>query len=762
MATGDLNIAMILKFVDQLTGPAKPALATMKKFGIASEAAGRKGVDWSNQQLAANNARRSALRGEILETAGLGFALFQALKPAVQFESAMASVSKVIDFDRSDGLKLLGDDILALTTDGRLPMAAEGIAEIIEAAGQAGVVDSALPDDEERRQLIEFATAAAKMGVAFDISAEASGEAMAQWRKSLKLSQKDALLLGDAVNHLSNNMNAKAPAIVDIIRRQGAVAMTAGLAETEVAALAAAILSGGASQEVAATGLKNFTNALVKGEAMTKKQRAVMQSLGIDAEELAERMQVDAKGGIIAVVEALAELPKHKQNAAIGQLFGEEAKGAITPLLTNIALLKEAFGLVSDEVKFAGAMQKEYEKQSATTANALIVTKSFLTALAVTAGSIVLPELNNLLATIQPIIKAMSDWAAANPELIGILARAVVGLLAFKMGSLALRWALFSALTPILQMIKFVSYIPVVMGAGIRGIGLLGRVLAWVAKGPIKMLLLGIRAIGLAAMANPISLVVAAVLALAYVIYDNWGAIVEWFKTKIEDVRAAFDQGLLRGVLKLLAEFNPFTLMHEGITALVDYILTSFVSIDLVQTGKDMIQGLWDGAGSLVITMVSAIKAKLSGIMPDWMKSAWNWVANGSDQGASQPKRDSGGPVRAGQPYWVGERAAELFVPGVSGSILSSRSVKAAMAASAMATTAIAAPSQAEIARTVDQRPAISASAFAPQSSKKIDIGQIVIHAAPGMDVEEVAMEVKRQLEALMDTSADLHDGGSF
>jgi hypothetical protein len=39
---------------------------------------------------------------------------------------------------------------------------------------------------------------------------------------------------------------------------------------------------------------------------------------------------------------------------------------------------------------------------------------------------------------------------------------------------------------------------------------------------------------------------------------------------------------------------------------------------------------------------------------------------------ANIPRRERGGPVQAGQPYIVGERRAELFVPGQSGTILPS------------------------------------------------------------------------------------------
>lgn len=44
-------------------------------------------------------------------------------------------------------------------------------------------------------------------------------------------------------------------------------------------------------------------------------------------------------------------------------------------------------------------------------------------------------------------------------------------------------------------------------------------------------------------------------------------------------------------------------------------------------------------------------------------------------------KRALGGPVTAGEPYLVGEQGLEMFVPGVSGSIVSSRNLHHALAA---------------------------------------------------------------------------------
>ncbi len=461
-----------------------------------------------------------------------------------------------------------------------------------------------------------------------------------------------------------------------------------------------------------------------------------------------------------------------------------------------------------------------------------------------------------------------------------------------------------------------------------------GRVLAWVATGPLKWLLSGVGLLskafirlGVLMLTNPIGLIIAGVAALAYVVYDNWDQIVSFFIEKVDAVKAAFDEGLLNGVFKLLAEFNPFTLAIEGMQGLVAYVMdllgvpeaivAAFREFDLFETGAELLKGLWDGMASLVPQMVAAISEKLSGIVPDWMQDAWNWVTGAEDapevsvpalsetagfaalpeeqqaavqtvervsgagelptaaymaelqQYASELQaeiaavqagidnindgpmkativapmqrdlsalqeelewvqgemvaadqraaelsaalmvinetdvrpdidtasidealvkaqrlsallqnssgvaaasvanpdgaRDRGGPVRAGMPYLVGERSPEIFVPGVSGTILPGRVLKAAMAASAMAAPVAAMPSQAEIVETLDRRPVMSTPVAAPQITRHGDTISINIYPTQGMSVEDIGREVERRLARREDARrADLHDGVDY
>lgn len=54
-----------------------------------------------------------------------------------------------------------------------------------------------------------------------------------------------------------------------MINLQGTVARLSGLAAEQTVALSAAMLAAGTSPERAATGMKNFLNALTKGEVLT-------------------------------------------------------------------------------------------------------------------------------------------------------------------------------------------------------------------------------------------------------------------------------------------------------------------------------------------------------------------------------------------------------------------------------------------------------------------------------------------------------------
>jgi TP901 family phage tail tape measure protein len=301
----------------------------------------------------------------------------------------------------------MSEDVLNLST--RLPMAAEGIGQIVAAGGQAGIA---------KNELTSFAESAVKMGVAFDQSADEAGQMMATWRTAFKLSQPAVVSLADKINYLGNTGPANAAKISAIVTRIGPLGEVAGVASGEIAAMGATIAGMGVESEIASTGIKNFMLSLTAGKSATSSQKKALSFLKINPGQLAADMQKDAKGAMLRVLESLSKVPKAKQSAVMNALFGKESLAAIAPLLTNLDLLRSNFNKVADAQIYGGSMQKEYAARAATTANNIQLFKNKMAAVSITMGDMFLPAINKGLDKLAPFIEQFRAFVKDNPETI--------------------------------------------------------------------------------------------------------------------------------------------------------------------------------------------------------------------------------------------------------------------------------------------------------------------------------------------------------
>ena len=353
--------------------------------------------------------------------------LVDGIKEAMTFESAMADVKKVVDFPSPQGFKDMQQDILNLTST--LPMIPQDIAKIVAAGGQAGI---------PREELMKFAESAAKMGVAFDITAEQAGDMMAKWRTAFKINQSDVVSLADKINYLGNTTAASAPLISDVVTRIGPLGEVGGVASGEIEALGASMVGTGVQSEVAATGIKNLILGMTAGEGATKTQAAAFQTLGLDTAEMAKKMQVDAKGAILEVLTALKALPKEKQATALSDLFGTESIGAISPLLSNLDALQANLNKVGDSSKYAGSMEAEFKARSETTENAMILMQNAFKRINIEIGNVFLPMLSQAMQSVSQIATRFADWASQHQKLAMVIGGTVVGVSALTIGISAL------------------------------------------------------------------------------------------------------------------------------------------------------------------------------------------------------------------------------------------------------------------------------------------------------------------------------------
>jgi TP901 family phage tail tape measure protein len=600
-------------------------IALAKKYEAITDRINAKQKASANWSQAVSN-----LSGTAMKTAVLAAPLVGATKAAMAFESEMAEIRKVVDFDTPEQFKQMGQDILDLST--KMPMAASGIAKIVAAGGQAGIA---------RQDLMQFAQDAVKMGVAFDITADQAGDMMAKWRSAFNLNQDGVVALADKINYLGNTTAASAPLIADVVTRIGPLGEIGGVASGEIAALGASMVATGVQSDVAATGIKNLILGMTAGEGATKSQAAAFQQLGFDAADMAKRMQTDAKGAIMDVFRALQSLPKDQQASVLADLFGKESIGAIAPLLTNLDALESNFKKVGDASQYAGSMEAEYQARSRTTANQLQLAKNAIVAVGIGIGSALLPAINGVLNAIIPVVSAFANWAQQNQGIVQTmvaLAASFAGVLLAARSILAIR-AGFRMLKETADMFFTVNKNgeTVLRGsatasklfhAGLSGLGAAFRLAAT-----------GARALAMALMANPIIAIVAAIIAVVAAIIYFWNTneqfraavIAIWnnivsFGMSLFSALAAFFTGVWNGLVAIA------TAVWSGIMTVATMAVS--VIMDIISAFGAFFTGVWDGCLAIasavwdaISSFVSAAASVIDGIISalvDYISSAWD------------------------------------------------------------------------------------------------------------------------------------------
>ena len=552
------------KNVDSLRAKYAANVAAVDKLRTATERLKR--VEDARQR---NLDKRDQYKDGIMGTIALGATIAAPVKAAIDFESTMADVKKVVDFDTPDGFKKMGQDIINMSKV--LPMTANDIGKIVAAGGQSGIA---------AKDLMTFAESAIKMGVAFDITADQAGQAMAEMRSAFKMNQQQVVVLADKINYLGNNTAASAKDIMEIVQRIGPLGEVAGTASGEIAALGATLRGMGVQNEIAATGIKNLMLSLTAGKAATKSQREAFARLGYSSTAVAKSMQLDSKKTMLVILKQVAKLRKHEQSAVLTQLFGKEVVGSIAPLLTNIKELEKNFDAVADKMKYAGSMEKEYQARAATTANALVIFRNQITALGITIGSVLLPAVNSVLQTVSPWIGKVTELAQAHPVVTKAIVATAGALITMRIATFAAGFAFTYLRGGALRVVGALAGARAQMAltaVSARAVGAAATVanggLVGMASRGIPAVVTGVRAIGAAFISTGIGALITGLALGGLWIYRNWAGV------------KAFMTGTLHGIQQGL---QPVTEKFQALWDKLGPVKTAF------QWVADVAGKVWD------------------------------------------------------------------------------------------------------------------------------------------------------------------------
>ena len=557
----------------------------------------------------------------IKATAGVVMGLAE---EAIKFESAMADVKKVVDFESPDGLKNLQKDILEMTRT--IPMAKEELAQIAASGGQLGVAE---------KDLKSFTETIAKMGVAFDMPAEQAGDSMAKLANVYQIPIAQIGKLGDAINHLSNSSPAKASDIVNALGRVGGVAKQFGLTELQTASLSNAFISLGKTPEVAGTAINGMLTKLMTADKQGKKFQAVLEGMGTDAKALKKAIAENGEQALMDFLRQIEKLPKENQMGALVDLFGLEYADDVAALVGGLDTYKKSI----DELKkagkggkpeFMGSMEKEFAARSATTENGLTLMKSGFAELKTVVGDRLLPVINKVSAFIGNLTHNLTDFAAKNPKIVdglllfgGVIAGLIIGFSAFTavIGGFSMGWVVAArAVSPIIS----------VLGAVLKAMSFFGRGIMSVIRF-LPMLGSAFLKLGAFLMANPIFLALGLLAVAAYMLYNNWSSVVggakalwqslvTFFSGLWAQITAFFSHGL-GNIAATILNFSPLGLFYQAFASVMSWFGVTLPST-FTGFGRMLIQGLINGIKSAaaavyntIASIGNSIKAKFQAVM---------------------------------------------------------------------------------------------------------------------------------------------------
>lgn len=726
-----------------------------------------------------NDAALAAARGGVMDAVGAFYALKGAIAApvaaAAEFETKLEDIGQKADIP-VEKLGELGDKIKKVARDTN--QGAMQIGSAVDAlVGRGAKVDVALIAADP------IGKAATAYRAATDDLAAASWSAV----DNLKVPADQIETALDAMAQAGKDGAFELRDMATYFPALGAAYQGLGQSGvSSVADLAAAlqvVRKGTGDSSTAATNLQNVLQKIYAPGTVKKFGEA-----GVDV--FAE-MDAAAKRGLTPI-EAIAELTNKTLKgdlSKMGTLFEDaQVQAGLRSLIQGM----EEYRAIREKAMGAkGVVDADYERRIKTAQGVQDRFNASLQNLSITIGNALLPALGTLLDTIEPIIGKFAEFADAHPELVSNIMLAVGGMVAFKGALSAIRFVGLLGKGGALSLLSMGLNTVGVVGARLLGaasasialqsslaamggqslsivgkmaVGLKGMLFAI----PGMQTMVGaIRAIGAALLANPIGLIIAGIAGAAYLIYRNWETVGPWFSKMWDSVKGFFSgfKDFVVGVFTLDMDLASagLTKAWDGMKAYYSTLWDGIAGV-FTYAWENAIKPVTDALGITepIVTAWNAVKEGLGAVL-DWMGAKFEWVlgkiapvlnalkwvyskgveaVNGvsnafggeatgitSDpMGLGIPERAVGGSFGRG-PVLVGERGPELRFENRAGFIATNRQMHSL---SGMADRIRgAASSGADVMR---------------QAVASIDVGGIVINAAPGMDPQAIADAVLRRI----------------
>lgn len=311
-----------------------------------------------------------------------GGALVGIAKSAMDFEDAWVGVTKTVEGTDTTPLEKVRQDIIDMSKE--TGIAKGEIAGVAQVAGQLGIS----ADD-----LSEFTRVMVNLGVATDLTAEESAEAIAKIANITDMTMDEYKRFGSALTALGNNFATQESNILNMATRLASTGDLVGLTEPQILALSTTLNSLGAEAEAGGTAMsKMFRKMQLSVETENKSLAKFARVAGMSVKDFKKAFQEDALGALNAFVKGLGT----SGDSAIAIL--DDMGLSEVRLSDSLLKLVSSEGMLDDALKISNqawtdqkALTDEASKRYGETKYKLGQLKETLDEIAVDLGEILLP-----------------------------------------------------------------------------------------------------------------------------------------------------------------------------------------------------------------------------------------------------------------------------------------------------------------------------------------------------------------------------------
>ena len=377
------------------------------------------------------NAKIDSMRYQVLGAfAGFKTLVEKPIKVAMEFETAMSDVKKVVDFESASELKAFEKEIWKLTRT--IPLSAKDLTNIVASGGELGL---------DKNILIPFTDVVAKMSTAFNISTEQAGNSIAGLMKKMGINLDEVKELGDIINTIGASSAGKPSEVVEILGRIGGLTKTLGISAQHTAGIAGAFANMKIPAEQSATAINKMLNVLGGIEATTPKTQEALKNLGFDTQEFKQAMINNPLEALVSVLKGIEGASEGEKIGLLKTIFGEEAGPKIAQITANMEEFDRILGIVGDKDKYTGSMQREFDEVSKTTANAMQLMENAFDNVSKVIGDVFLPVLGTIANGVANVAGKLADWLEKMPLLTNVVGWGGVALVGFKIALIGVKSA---------------------------------------------------------------------------------------------------------------------------------------------------------------------------------------------------------------------------------------------------------------------------------------------------------------------------------